>query len=184
MRPWLWLQVRVSRAPPQCAEAVFSQQNEDAEDAVLCRRKLNLRKICVRLEEDQQLGVLPMSVYIAGFPSVGFRTGYSKTRYLDVCNILSWGSWRKQQKQEDHSNFVPTLFPKTDHKFLMWCKISCRKWVASPDSMHDAGCLGLVHWDGPERWYGEGVGRRVRDGEHMYTCGGFILIFGKTNTIM
>ena len=26
--------------------------------------------------------------------------------------------------------------------------------------------------------------RRVQDGEHMYTCGGFILIFGKTNTIM
>jgi len=31
--------------------------------------------------------------------------------------------------------------------------------------------------------YGEGGGRRVQDGEHMYTCGGFILIFGKTNTI-
>ena len=56
--------------------------------------------------------------------------------------------------------------------------------VASPGSMHDAGCLGLVHWDGPEGWYGEGGGRRVRDGEHMYTCGRFILIFGKTNTIM
>ena len=27
-------------------------------------------------------------------------------------------------------------------------------------------------------------GRRVQDGEPMYTCGGFILIFGKTNTIM
>ena len=27
-------------------------------------------------------------------------------------------------------------------------------------------------------------GRRVQDGEHMYTCDGFILIFGKTNTIM
>ena len=26
--------------------------------------------------------------------------------------------------------------------------------------------------------------KRVQDGEHMYTCGGFILIFGKTNTIM
>ena len=25
---------------------------------------------------------------------------------------------------------------------------------------------------------------RVQDGEHIYTCGGFILIFGKTNTIM
>ena len=33
-------------------------------------------------------------------------------------------------------------------------------------------------------WYGEGGGRRVQDGEHMYTCDGFILIFGKTNTIM
>ena len=43
--------------------------------------------------------------------------------------------------------------------------------------------LGLVHWDDPEGWYGEGGGRRVQDGEHMYTCGGFILIFGKTNTI-
>ena len=27
-------------------------------------------------------------------------------------------------------------------------------------------------------------GRRVQDGEHMYTYGGFIWIFGKTNTIM
>ena len=36
----------------------------------------------------------------------------------------------------------------------------------------------------PEGWYGEGGGRRVQDGEHMYTCGGFILIFGKTNTIL
>ena len=51
-------------------------------------------------------------------------------------------------------------------------------------SMHDTGCLGLVHWDDPEGWYGKGGGRRVQDGEHMYTCGGFILIFGKTNTIM
>ena len=50
-------------------------------------------------------------------------------------------------------------------------------------SMHDTGCLGLVHWDDTEGWYGEGGGRRVQDGEHMYTCGGFILIFGKTNTI-
>ena len=42
----------------------------------------------------------------------------------------------------------------------------------------------IMHWDFPEGWYGEGGGRRVQDGEHMYTCGGFILIFGKTNTIL
>ena len=35
-----------------------------------------------------------------------------------------------------------------------------------------------------EGWNGEGGGRRVQDGEHMYTCGGFILVFGKTNTVM
>ena len=38
--------------------------------------------------------------------------------------------------------------------------------------------------DDPEGWNGEGGGRRVQDGEHMYTCGRFILIFGKTNTVM
>ena len=64
------------------------------------------------------------------------------------------------------------------------CKISCKKWVASPGSMHDTGCLGLVHWDDPGGGYGEGGGRRVQDGEHMYTCSGFSLIVGKTNTIM
>ena len=64
------------------------------------------------------------------------------------------------------------------------CIISYMKRVASPDLMHDIGCLGLVHWDDPEGGYGEGGGRRVQDGEHMYTCGRYILIYGKTNTIL
>ena len=51
-------------------------------------------------------------------------------------------------------------------------------------SMQDTGSLGLVHWDNPEGWYGEGGGRRVQDGEHMYACGGFISIYGRTNTIL
>ena len=62
--------------------------------------------------------------------------------------------------------------------------ISYMERVASPGSMHDTGCLGLVHWDGPEGWYGERGRRRVQDGEHMYTCGRFISMFGKTNTIL
>ena len=64
------------------------------------------------------------------------------------------------------------------------CIISYMKRVASPRSMHDTGCLGLVQWDDPEGWYGEGGGRRVQDGEDMYTCGGCISIYGKTNTIL
>ena len=64
------------------------------------------------------------------------------------------------------------------------CIISSMKQVASPGLMHNTGCLGLVHWDDPEGWYGERVGRRVQDGEHVYTSGRFILIYGKTNTIL
>ena len=37
------------------------------------------------------------------------------------------------------------------------CKISCKKRITSLGSMQDTGCLGLVHWDDPEGWYG---GRR------------------------
>ena len=64
------------------------------------------------------------------------------------------------------------------------CKISCMKRVASTGLMHDTGCLGLVHWFDPVVWVGVVGGREVQDGEHLYTCGRFILIFGKTNTIM
>ena len=64
------------------------------------------------------------------------------------------------------------------------CIISYVKQIASPGSMQDTGSLGLVHWDDPEGWYGEEGGRGVQDGEHMYTRGGFMLIYGKTNTIL
>ena len=59
------------------------------------------------------------------------------------------------------------------------CIISYMKQVTSPGSMHDTGCLGLMHWDDPEGWYREGGGRGVQDGEHVYTCGRFMLMYGK-----
>ena len=58
------------------------------------------------------------------------------------------------------------------------------KQIASPGLMHETGCSGLVHWDDPEGWDGEGDGRGVQDGEHMYTHGRFMLMYGKTNTIL
>ena len=36
----------------------------------------------------------------------------------------------------------------------------------------------------PEGWYGEGGEKGVQDGEHVYTRGGFMLMYGKTNTIL
>ena len=64
------------------------------------------------------------------------------------------------------------------------CIISYKKQIASPGLMQDTGSLGLVHWDDPEGWYGEGGERGVQDGEHVYTCGRFMLMYGKTNTIL
>ena len=64
------------------------------------------------------------------------------------------------------------------------CIISYKKHIASLGLMQDTGCSGLVHWDDPEGWYGEGSGRGVQDGEHVYSCGGFMLMYGKTSTIL
>ena len=64
------------------------------------------------------------------------------------------------------------------------CIISYVKRITSPGLMHDTGCLGLVHWDDPEGEYGEGDGKGVQDGEHVYIRGGFMLMYGKTNTIL
>ena len=46
--------------------------------------------------------------------------------------------------------------------------ISYKKWITSPGLMQDTGSLGLVHWDDPKGWYGEGGGRGIQDGEHVY----------------
>ena len=61
------------------------------------------------------------------------------------------------------------------------CILSYVKQIASPGSMHDTGCSGLVHWDDPEGWDGEGGGRGILDGEHMYTHGWFMSVYGKNH---
>ena len=64
------------------------------------------------------------------------------------------------------------------------CKVPYMKGIISPGLMHDTGCSGLVHWDDPDGWDGQGGRRGVQDGEHMYTHGGFKSMYGKTNTML
>ena len=55
------------------------------------------------------------------------------------------------------------------------------KQIASPGSMHETGCLKLVHWDDPEGWDGEGGsgwGTHVRPWLIHVTC------MAKTTTIL
>ena len=62
---------------------------------------------------------------------------------------------------------------------LETCILSYVKQIASLGSMHETGCSGLVHWDDPEGWDGEGCGRGVQDQKHMYSHGWFMSIYAK-----
>ena len=64
------------------------------------------------------------------------------------------------------------------------CILSGKKRIASLCSMQDTGCLGLVHGDDPERFYGVGGGRGVQDWELMYTRGRLMSMYDKTNTVL
>ena len=67
---------------------------------------------------------------------------------------------------------------------ILTCILSCKNRIASLCPMQDTACLGLVHGDDPERWYREGGARGVQDWELMYTSGGFMLMYDKTNTML
>ena len=64
------------------------------------------------------------------------------------------------------------------------CILSCKNRITSPCLMQDTACLGLVHGDDPERCYGEGGRREVHVWDFMYTRGGFMSMYGKTNTVL
>ena len=64
------------------------------------------------------------------------------------------------------------------------CVLSCKNRITSLCPMQDTACLGLVHGDDPEGCCGEGDGRGVHVWDHMYTHGGFMSMYGKTNTVL
>ena len=61
------------------------------------------------------------------------------------------------------------------------CILSYVKQITNPGLMHETGCSGLVHWDDPEGWDGEEGGKVVQNGEHMYTHGWFMSMYGKNH---
>ena len=51
------------------------------------------------------------------------------------------------------------------------CILPYVRQIASPGSMHETGRSGLVHWDDPEGWDGEGGGKGGSGQRTMYTHG-------------
>ena len=84
---------------------------------------------------------------------------------------------RQQKRQEAKNSLLDSVGEGERESGMIWedgietCIISYMKQIASPGSMHETGCLGLVHWDDPGGWTGKGGRSGVQDGEHMYTHG-------------
>ena len=82
-------------------------------------------------------------------------TLYERQQRRHRCIEESFGLYGRGQGWDDLGECIET------------CIISYVKHISSPASIHDKGCSGLVHWDDPEEWDGEGGGSRVQDGEHV-----------------
>ena len=67
---------------------------------------------------------------------------------------------------------------------IVTCILSCKNQITSLCPTQDTACLVLVHGDDPERCYGEGGRRGFHVWERMYTCGGFMSMYGKTHTVL
>ena len=78
---------------------------------------------------------------------------------LSTCETEKW----QRELMRGNVSFLTnsSFFKRIKKDDIERCIISCMKRVASPGSMHDTGCLGLVNWDDPEGWHGEGGGFRM-----------------------
>ena len=97
-------------------------------------------------------------------------TLYARQQKRHRCKEQTFGLCGRRQGWDDLRDSIET------------CILSYVKQIASPGSMHTTGCSGLVLWDDPEGWDGEGGGRGVQDGEHMRTRGGSMSVYGRTTT--
>ena len=76
-------------------------------------------------------------------------TLYARLQKTQMYRTVFWTLWERERVgdlEEWHGNMY-NIIQETNHQ-----------------SRFDTGSLGLVHWDDPEGWYGEGGGRGVQDG--------------------
>ena len=58
--------------------------------------------------------------------------------------------------REEQQVLMESVSPLPMRMHVETCILSYVNQIISPGSMHETGCSGLVHWDGPEGWDGEG----------------------------
>ena len=96
------------------------------------------------------------------------------TDTADLTKVTCKGNWCLARAQEDWGS-LEFEWRGNLSLFSMWMK-PC----PSLDILKSTEKLS----HSPSKKYGEGGGKGVQDGEHVSTCGGFMLMYGKTNTIL
>ena len=72
-------------------------------------------------------------------------TLYARQQKRHRCKEQTFGLFGRRRGWDDLREGIET------------CILSYVKQIISPGSMHETGCLGLVHWGDPEGWDGGGV---------------------------
>ena len=105
---------------------------------------------------------------------------------MQFCGSLSVASFAIIFSHSEGCLFTLLIVSFVVQKFLILIRshLFIFAFISSLCPMQDTACLGLVHGDDPERSYGEGGGRGVHVWEHMYTRGGFMSMYCKTNTVL
>ena len=97
-----------------------------------------------------------------------------------------WKDGNKTAKETDVKNRV-WYYVGEGEGGMIWensietCILPYVKQMTSASLMHEAGLWKPVLWDNPEGCSGEGGGKEVQDGGHMYTHGWFMLIYSKNH---
>ena len=100
------------------------------------------------------------------------RRGRQRMRWLDgITNSMDMGLGRLRELVMDREAWPAVVHgvAKSRTRLSDWTELN---WTIYKIDKH------------PEGWYGEGGRRGVQDWEHMYTHGGLMLMYGKTNTIL
>ena len=106
---------------------------------------------------------------------------------MEFRKMVTMTLYARQQRDTDVKNRLLDSVGEGEggmiwEKSIESCILSYVKQITSPGSMYETVHSGLVHWDNPEGWDGEGGGRGVQDGGHMYTHGWFMSMYGKNHT--
>ena len=105
---------------------------------------------------------------------------------MEFRKMVTMTLYARQQKRHDVKNSLLDSVGEGEGGMIWEDSVetyilSYVKQIPGPGLMHETRCSGLLHWDDPGGWDGEGGGRGVLDWEHMCTRGWFMSMYGKNH---